>query len=88
MATIIGVTALPLTKEQQQQLCAGVAKGVCDAFHLDINVSSMMLLPSLPPSATAPASPIRSPILSIPRPTSPTSKSVNWSKMYMRPPLP
>lgn len=44
MATIIGVTALPLTKEQQQQLCAGVAKGVCDAFHLDINVSSMMLL--------------------------------------------
>ena len=46
MATIIGVTALPLTKEQQQQLCAGVAKGVCDAFHLDINVSTMM-----PPSS-------------------------------------
>ncbi|MCI9444280.1 MAG: tautomerase family protein [Oscillospiraceae bacterium] len=47
MATIIGVTALELTREQQEALCAGVAKGVCDAFHLDINVSSMMLLPSL-----------------------------------------
>lgn len=55
MATIIGVTALPLTKEQQQQLCAGVAKGVCDAFHLDINVSSMMLLPSLPPECHGPS---------------------------------
>lgn len=57
MATIIGVTALELTKDEQKALCAGVAKGVCDAFHLDINVSSMMLLPSLPeechgPSAT------------------------------------
>lgn len=48
MATIIGVTALSLTKEEQKALCAGVAKGVCDAFQLDINVSSMMLLPSLP----------------------------------------
>ena len=88
MATIIGVTALPLTKEQQQQLCAGVAKGVCDAFHLDINVSSMMLLPSLPPECHGPSVTDQITILSIPRPTSPTSKSVNWSKMYMRPPLP
>ena len=55
MATIIGVTALPLTKEQRKQLCAGVAKGVCDAFHLDINVSSMMLLPSLPEECHGPS---------------------------------
>ena len=55
MATIIGVTALELTKEEKQQLCKVVAKGVCDAFNLDINISSMMLMPQLPPECHGPS---------------------------------
>ena len=55
MATIIGVTGVPMTPEQQKALCAGVPKAVCAAFHLDINISSMMLMPSLPEEGYGPA---------------------------------
>lgn len=55
MATIIGVTGMKLTVQQQKSLCAEVPKAVCDAFHLDINISSMMLLPSLPDECCGPA---------------------------------
>lgn len=55
MATIIGVTGMELTAEQQKALCAEVPKAVCSAFHLDINISAMMLLPSLPDECYGPA---------------------------------
>ena len=55
MATIIAMTALDLTKEQKKDLCAGVCRGVCDAFHLDINISSMMLMPSVPEECHSPS---------------------------------
>lgn len=48
MATIVGLLCFELTGPQRKALCEGVAKGVCDAFGLSINISSMMLLPSLP----------------------------------------
>ena len=48
MATIVGVTALDLSKAKKAELCDKVAHGVVDAFNLDFNVSMMMLLPVLP----------------------------------------
>lgn len=55
MATIIGVTGMALTAEQQRTLCKRVPEAVCGAFHLDINISAMMLLPSLPEECWGPA---------------------------------
>ena len=55
MATIIAMTALELTKDQKKALCAGVCRGVCDAFHLDINISSMMLMPTVPEECHSPS---------------------------------
>ena len=48
MATIVGVTALDLSKAKKAELCDKVAHGMVEAFHLDFNISMMMLLPILP----------------------------------------
>lgn len=49
MAAIIAYTAVNLTKEQKQVLCAEVERGAAKAFGLDESKISFMLNPCLPP---------------------------------------
>ena len=49
MATMVAYTAIDLTAEQKTALCAGVEKGVSDAFNIDIKITELMIMPVIPP---------------------------------------
>ena len=49
MATMVACTALELTAEQKQALCKGVERGASEAFHIDVKICELMIMPTLPP---------------------------------------
>ena len=55
MATMVAYTSLELTKEQKSALCAGVEKGASEAFQIDISITELMLMPTLPPECHGPS---------------------------------
>lgn len=48
MATMVAYTALELTEAQKRALCAGVEKGASEAFEIDISITELMLMPTIP----------------------------------------
>lgn len=55
MATMVAYTALELTAEQKRALCAGVEKGASEAFNIDIKITELMIMPTLPPECHGPS---------------------------------
>lgn len=54
MATMVAYTALELTEAQKRALCAGVEKGASEAFEIDISITELMLMPTIPPECHGP----------------------------------
>ena len=52
---MVAYTSLELTKEQKSALCAGVEKGASEAFQIDISITELMLMPTLPPECHGPS---------------------------------
>ena len=55
MATMVAYTALELTEAQKRALCAGVEKGASEAFEIDISITELMLMPTIPPECHGPS---------------------------------
>jgi len=48
MASVIGITSIPLAKDEMKALVAGVTRGIASACGFDEEKVSMMILPPLP----------------------------------------
>ena len=55
MATMVAYTSLDLSKEQKSALCAGVEKAASEAFSIDISITELMIMPTLPPECHGPS---------------------------------
>ena len=55
MATMLAITALDLSREQREALCAGVEQAAADAFNINVKICELMILPTLPPENYGPS---------------------------------